>query len=534
MLLSGRQVDHRQKIVLFIDDITERRVAESSLRASELRYRRLFESARDGILILDPGSRKITDANPFMSELLGYPRDELLGKELWEIGLLKDEQASRSAFGELKKTHYIRYEDLPLQNKAGQRREVEFVSNLYEADGRNVIQCNIRDITERKRAAESLQESEERFHAIFNQAAAGIAQTDLSGRFTLVNKCYCDITGRKAKELLGIKMQDITHPDDLAPSLALMKKLKKEGCGYVIEKRYLRRDGGIVWVRNSVSRVNCSPPSGQYFIAVTQDITEHKRAERALSDAKDEICRHALQLEQLVEERTGELRKTIRELEGFSYSVSHDMRAPLRAMQSFAQFLLEEYGGKLDEQGVHYLRQIMRSSVRLDRLIQDVLSYTKILHANLPMERVDLDRLVRDLVETFPNGHPIKPEIRVKGTLPGVMGNEALLAQCVSNLLSNGAKFVSPGTTPRLEVSAEAIKKDSIRVWFKDNGIGVAPENHDRIFGLFERIHPVGEYEGTGIGLTIVRKAIERMGAQVGFDSKPGHGSNFWILLKKA
>jgi signal transduction histidine kinase len=114
------------------------------------------------------------------------------------------------------------------------------------------------------------------------------------------------------------------------------------------------------------------------------------------------------------------------------------------------------------------------------------------------------------------------------------MGNEALLAQCVSNLLSNGAKFVSPGTTPRLEVSAEAIKKDSIRVWFKDNGIGVAPENHDRIFGLFERIHPVGEYEGTGIGLTIVRKAIERMGAQVGFDSKPGHGSNFWILLKKA
>jgi PAS domain S-box-containing protein len=522
-----------KRMKLFIEDITERRAAYGALRASELRYRRLFESARDGILILDPLTRKITDANPFMSELLGYSHAELLNKELWEIGLLTDERASRSAFRELQKTHFIRYEDLPLQNKAGQRREVEFVSNLYDEDERKVIQCNIRDITERKRAEESLRKSEERFHAIFSQAGAGIAQTDLHGRFTLVNKCYCDITGRKSKELLGLKMQDITHPDDLATNLELLKRLKEEGSGFVIEKRYRRPDGEIVWVRNSVSFVNHAPANGQYFLAVTQDITEHKRAEQALLDARDEIARHALQMEQLVQERTGELRKTIAELEGFSYSVSHDMRAPLRAMQSFAQFLVEEYGSKFDEQGVKYLHQIMRSAVRLDHLIQDVLSYTKILHGKLPMERVDLDRLVRDIVETFPNGQPIKPEIRIKGTLPQVMGNEALLAQCVSNLLNNGAKFVSHGTTPRLEVSAEAIDGGSVRVWFKDNGIGVAPENHERIFRLFERIHPNTEYEGTGIGLTIVRKATDRMGAQVGFESKLGQGSNFWIQLKK-
>ena len=533
MLLSGRQVDRLQRILLFIEDITERRASDTALRASEIRYRRLFESARDGILILDPNTRKITDANPFMSELLGYRHAELLNKELWEIGLLKDEQASRAAFRELQKTHFIRYEDLPLQNKAGLRREVEFVSNLYDEDGRKVIQCNIRDITERKHAAESLRESEERFHAIFTQAGAGIAQTDLDGRFTVVNKCFCNITGRKAKELLGIKMQDITHPDDLAINQALLKKLSEEGRDFVIETRYLRPNGKIVWVRNSVSCVNHPPANNQYFLTVTQDITEHKRAGHALLEAKDEIGRHALQLEQLVEERTSELRKTIGELQGFSYSVSHDMRAPLRAMQSFAQFLMEEYASKLDEQGVNYLRQIMRSAVRLDRLIQDVLSYTKILHAKLPLERVDLDRLVRDMVETFPNGQPIKPEILVKGTLPQVMGNEALLAQCVSNLLSNGAKFVAPGTAPQLEVSAEAIGETSIRVWFKDNGIGIAPENRDRIFRLFERVNPATQFEGTGIGLSIVRKAIERMGAQVGLDSQMGKGSNFWIQLKK-
>jgi len=407
VLLSGRRVPGLRKVILFVDDITERVASRAVLRTSEVRYRRLFEAARDGILILDPGTRKITDANPFMSELLDYPREELLGKELWEIGLLKDEDASREAFQALQRDTFIRYEDLPLQNKAGQRHEVEFVSNVYDEDGRKVIQCNIRDITERK------------------------------------------------------------------------------------------------------------------------------RLENNLRHAKDQLTVHAAELERIVAERTGQLRETIAELERFSYSISHDMRAPLRAMQSYSQYLLDEYGGRLDERGSNYLRQIMRSAVRLDRLIQDVLSYTRILRAELPMDRLDLDRLVRDIMDAFPSGRPIQPVFEIKGTLPEVVGNEALLGQCISNLLNNGAKFVSPGTTPHLEVSAEPIGDSWIRVCFKDNGIGIAPENHDRVFGLFERIHPGTEYEGTGIGLAIVHRAVERMGAQVGFESAPGAGSTFWIQLKK-
>jgi PAS domain S-box-containing protein len=391
LMLSGRQVDHLKMILLFIEDVTERRESQSALRASEVRYRRLFEAARDGILILDPENRKITDANPFMTDLLGYRHEELLGKELWEIGLVKDEKANRAVFRELQKSHFVRYEDLPLQSKTGAHHEVEFVSNLYDEGGRKVIQCNIRDITERK------------------------------------------------------------------------------------------------------------------------------RAELALLAAKDEISRHATHLEEVVAERTGQLRETIGELERFSYSVSHDMRAPLRAMQSYAQFLAEEYRGKLDEQGVNYLQQIMRSAVRLDRLIQDVLSYTKIMHKSLPMEQVDLDRLVRDIVETYCDGQPTKVQIQVNGVLPKVLGNQALITQCVSNLLNNGAKFVSAGTMPVLEIWAEKREQSSIRVWFKDNGLGIAAEDHERVFRLFERIHPTAKYEGTGIGLAVVRKAVERMGGQVGF-----------------
>ncbi len=150
------------------------------------------------------------------------------------------------------------------------------------------------------------------------------------------------------------------------------------------------------------------------------------------------------------------------------------------------------------------------------------------------MENVDLDRLVRDIVEAFPYGLPIKPEIQIKGTLPKVVGNQALLAQCISNLLSNGVKFVSPGSTPHVEISAEAMEDTSIRVLLKDDGIGIAPEDHNRIFRLFERIHPAGEYEGTGIGLTIVRKAVERMSGKIGFESSPGTGTTFWIQMKRA
>jgi signal transduction histidine kinase len=271
--------------------------------------------------------------------------------------------------------------------------------------------------------------------------------------------------------------------------------------------------------------------SGRVALLFT-DISKRREAEHALLTAKDEIARHVQQLEHVVADRTGELCETICELEAFSYSVSHDMRAPLRAMQSFASFLKEEYGDKLDPRGINYLEQIMRSSTRLDHLIQDVLSYTRILHAPLPMLSVDLDRLVRDIVETS-HGQSAKSSISVTGPLPKVIGNEALLTQVISNLLSNGLKFVSRGTIPHVEITAEEIDH-SVWIKFRDNGIGIAREDHNRIFRLFERINAPSEYEGTGIGLTIVRKAVERMSAQLGFESEPGKGSNFWVQLKKA
>jgi PAS domain S-box-containing protein len=174
-----------------------RRDKGKALRASEIRYRSLFEAARDGILIIDPDTRRITDANPFMSELLGYSHEELLGKTLWDIGIQKDEGASQRAFRELQNTRFIRYEDLPLESKAGVRCDVEFVSNVYEENGRTVIQCNVRDITERKRVEDELRTMEERYRTLFDLGPVAVYSCGPSGVIREFNRRAAQLWGRK-------------------------------------------------------------------------------------------------------------------------------------------------------------------------------------------------------------------------------------------------------------------------------------------------------------------------------------------------
>lgn len=236
-------------------------------------------------------------------------------------------------------------------------------------------------------------------------------------------------------------------------------------------------------------------------------------------------------LEQEVAARTAKLTESIEELEGFSYSITHDLRAPLRAMQSFAAILEEEAGPKLGQQERDYLQRIITSSHRMDKLIRDVLAYSRVLRMDLSLEPVDLAGLIRGIVQSYPNFGPSKADIRLEGEFCPVLANEAALTQSVSNFLTNAIKFVPPGVRPKVTIHSE-LKGERVRVWFKDNGIGIAPEFQDRIFHLFQRLNR--DYEGTGIGLSIVRKAVERMGGSVGVESEPGKGSHFWFELRCA
>jgi signal transduction histidine kinase len=289
---------------------------------------------------------------------------------------------------------------------------------------------------------------------------------------------------------------------------------------------------------------------------LANEITERKLAESALQTANRRLADQAGELKRLVAERTEKLRETVADLEGFSYSVAHDMRAPLRGMQGFAQILLDEHADQLDATARSYLDWIASSAVRMDLLIQDVLNYTRVMRSEALLASVDLDKLIRDIIATYPKWQPPKAVIQIEGPLPSVLGHEGFLTQCVSNVLSNAVKFVAPGVTPHIRIWAEersptptptpwppvegkpaaASKNEEpvIWVWFEDNGIGIAASDRSRIFRMFERINPADKFEGTGIGLTIVRKAIQRLGGRIDFESEPGKGSKFWMELRKA
>jgi signal transduction histidine kinase len=221
------------------------------------------------------------------------------------------------------------------------------------------------------------------------------------------------------------------------------------------------------------------------------------------------------------------------ELEAFSYTVSHDLRAPLRAMRGFSDILLRDWASSLDTVPAQHLRKICDGAARMDRLINDVLSYSRITRENLELTAVDLNKLITELVAENPNLQPPKANVEVIGSIPTVIGHEASLMQCVSNLLENAIKFVAPGTPPRVTVSSENLG-NKVRIWFEDNGLGIDRRDHERIFGIFERVHGNRTFVGTGIGLAIVRKAVQRMNGKTGVESEPGKGSRFWIQLQKA
>jgi signal transduction histidine kinase len=264
-------------------------------------------------------------------------------------------------------------------------------------------------------------------------------------------------------------------------------------------------------------------------VLVFRDFTERKQAEKELREAHEQLADRAGQLEALVKERTARLQDVVNELQHVSYAMAHDMRAPLRAMTTFASLLAENASaGNATADSQEYTRRIIVAAKRLDKLIQDALHYTKVAQQEISLGPVDLSKLVRDLIDTYPNFHSEKADIHIVDRLPVVVGNDSLLTQCFSNLLGNAVKFVAPGVKPNVHVLSE-VHNGTAKIWIKDNGIGIPKNSQDRLFQMFQKLD--AEYEGTGIGLAIVRKVVERMGGKVGLESEPGVGSNFWVEL---
>lgn len=273
--------------------------------------------------------------------------------------------------------------------------------------------------------------------------------------------------------------------------------------------------------------------NARLYETLQQELKARRLAEAELRHARDQLRARAEELEHRVAERTRSLQEAAAQMEEFSYSVSHDLRAPLRAINLYTQMLLEEHGPQLDAGARDFIHRIQRSSQRMDQLTTAVLAYSRISRHELPLTSVPLKPLIEDLLSQHVTLQPPRATVHLVEPLLTVRAHEPVLAQSLANLLMNATKFVAPGVHPEITVSTTEVGHDHVRVWVADNGIGIRPEYQPRLFRLFERLHGRQEYEGTGVGLAIVRRAVERMGGQCGVESDGVHGSRFWIELPR-
>lgn len=477
-----------------------------------------LEAALEAIVVTDHEGT-VVDFNPAAERLFGRPRSEAVGHP-WADLLLPDRD--RPDLGRPMGTgeHPLldRRREITVVKADGTEFPAEVRAARLPGGGLPCFALFLQDITDRRRAASHFRTEEEQVRRIADALPALVTSVDATGRYLFVNQAFETWIRRPLGEILGRPVQEVIG-ERAYRALKPAIEAALAGCEVAVEAAVDGPDGTCPWIRAHYvpRRGEDGGPDG--YVALVTDLSEAKRA-------RDVVQRLNASLEQRVAERTAQL-------DAFAYSVSHDLRAPLRAIRGFCQILLEDYRALMpDDQAREFLRRIMLAAERMDHLIEDILAYSRIGAGEIRLERVSvrgvLDGVFKDMGPDLRDSR-----VEVDPDLPPVLAHEVTLAQVLRNLISNAVKYVPPGTTPLVRIRAET-RDGRVRVWVEDNGIGIPPEHQERIFRVFERLHPTEHYPGTGVGLAIVKKGVDRMGGDVGVDSQPGRGSRFWIDLHPA
>jgi PAS domain S-box-containing protein len=402
--------------------------------------------------------------------------------------------------------------------------------------------------------------------AALESAANSILITDREGVIQWVNAAFERLSGYSAAEAIG-QTPRLVKSDRQPPGFfKAMWKTILAGRVWQGELVNKRKDGSLYHEEMTVTPVRDASGEIAHFIAIKQDITARKQAEESLRQARDDLTQANTELELKVAQRTAQLVEINASLQSFAYTAAHDLRSPLRAINSFSTIALQEYGEKLGSEGRLLLKRVVGSADQMQRLLTDLLEYSKMSHAELKLERVDLRNAVSEALALLEADVRAKNAVvNVAEPLPEVIAHPATVVLLIHNLASNALKFIPSGVQPQIRIRADSVPNSKsqsrrqepaehaapnpqhnseprtsppssgmVRLWVEDNGIGIAPENRERIFGAFERLHSKQAYPGTGLGLAIVRKGAERMGGRVGVESEQGKGSRFWVELRMA
>jgi PAS domain S-box-containing protein len=392
----------------------------------------------------------------------------------------------------------------------------------------------IEEAEHRRRLAEAEDrlETETKRNRFFTLALDMLGIGDFDGHLLQVNAAWERVLGYSEEELKGVTPDQLVHPQDLAMIVERVGILKKGLPVEYFEIRCRHKDGTY----RSIGWTAAPFPAEKLIYIFGRDVTARKQAE-------DQV----IQLNRELEKRIDALTEVNRELETFNYSISHDLRAPLRSMSGFAQALMDGAATRLGEQEADYVRRIAKSARRMDTLLQDLLEYSRVARASMPPTNVNLDGIVSEVISSRESEiQGTKACVEVKSPLGIVSAHSPTVQQILSNLIENGLKFVGKDRQPHLRIWTEPVQHNgagngvagnpassqpALRIWVEDNGIGIEKEFHEKIFGLFERLHPSHAFPGTGLGLAIVRKGVERMGGHVGLESQTDQGTRFWVEL---
>jgi len=378
--------------------------------------------------------------------------------------------------------------------------------------------------------------------AIHEVEVYGFIMLDTNAHIVTWNRGAHQLLGYTEVEALGQHFEFIFTTEDRFREIPRIEVANALGQGYAYDDRWhVCKDQSQIFVNGGLCLLKNEAGLPVGFVKIIRDQTERKANLDKIKELNEQLVQAQAQLENYtttlevkIEERTHELNERNAELQDFCYSIAHDVRAPLRSMQAMSQVVIEDYGAVLDPKGTEYLERIVKAGEQLDRLTLDLLDYTRCSREEIHLTSISLEKVIDDVLYTLDGSILIKDAtISVHRPLPMVKGQHAYAMQIFGNFISNALKFVLPMKKPLVEIWAESNAR-RVRIYIKDNGIGVPPEHQTKIFFLFERLHPQGSFEGTGVGLAIARKAAQRMDGDVGIVPGVKEGSIFWLDLESA